>query len=161
MRPRQKPYFSAQRTQIMEAATVTTLLSIKNADSERLFLKVVERLRNLELGRIRILRENVCFDLFAQGIDCSAASNFSRSVERRFDAVTGDLVRNFEKVIANIPKVDLTLGLTCNRSEFPLHLNDFANERMGKFDRLDKFLFRQLVCRALNHHDIIKRANID
>ena len=161
MRPRQQPHFRAQRTQIMESATITTLLSIKNADSERLFLEVIERLRNFERGRIGILRENRCFDFLAEGIHRLAACNFSRGVECRLDAVSGDLVGNFQKIISNVQKRDLTLGLTGNGSEFPLHFNDVADERLSEFERLDKLFFRQLICRALDHHDIFRGADVD
>ncbi len=137
----------------MNPATVTTLLSIENANSKRFFLEVIERLRNFEGGGIRILRQNRRFDFFPEGIDCFAARDFAGSVERRLDAVSGHLVGNFEKIIPDILKRDLTLRFAGHGNQFSLHFNDFADERLGEFNRLDKLLFGQLIRRALNHHE--------
>src|ERR1700719_4278689 len=85
VRPRQQPDLSAQRTQIVESAAVATLLSIKNADSERLFLEIIKSLRNLECSCVGIFRENRRFDFLVERIDRFGAGNFSRGVKSSFD----------------------------------------------------------------------------
>ena len=127
MRARQEPNFCAQRTKIMESAPVTALLPIKNADPECLFLQVIESLGNFERCRIWIGCQHRRLHFFAKGIDRFTAGNFSRSVKGPFDAVAGDLVSDFKKIIANIEKRDLTLRFAGHGNKFPLHFNNFPD----------------------------------
>src|ERR1700760_1521856 len=136
MRPRKQTHFGTQRPQIVKTPTVTTLLSVKNANSEGLLLKVIERLRNLEGARLGMFSQKGCFDLLAEGIHSFAACHLSGSIKGRLDAVSGDLIGDFKKVITHIHQRNLSLGLASHGSQFPLHLNDLANERLGEFDCL-------------------------
>src|SRR5438105_687280 len=144
MGPRQQTHFGTQRAQVLKVATVTTLFSIKDADSERFFLEVVERLGNFKRGRIGVPRENGGLNFFPEDFYRSAAPNFPGRVESSFDAVSGDLVCNFNKIIADIQKRDLALRLAGDRSEFALHLDNVANIRTSELECLDKIFFGQL-----------------
>ena len=69
MRARQHRHFAADRTQILVTAPVHSLLFFQNADTESLFLDIIECLRNREVVRLRIFLQDRCFYFFAQRVD--------------------------------------------------------------------------------------------
>src|SRR5260221_12651092 len=84
----------------MEAAAITACFPVKNADSKRFFLQVIECLRNFERRRVRILSENRGIDFLTQCVDRLTSSNLTERIVSSLDAIPGHLVGNFEQVVS-------------------------------------------------------------
>ena len=68
---------------------------------KRLLLQVVERLRNLERGGVRVLGEDGFLHLGLERADGLAAGGFGGVVDGGLDAVAGDLVSDLLDLVAD------------------------------------------------------------
>jgi hypothetical protein len=81
MGARQDGGLARKLAEFKEAATVTALLLVKDANTESLLLKVIERLGNLEFGGGRELLKDLGTYLLTEGSDGLAAGNLAGGVE--------------------------------------------------------------------------------
>jgi len=117
MRTRQYSHFAAQRPDIEEPAAIATHFFIQDADSERLLLKIIEGLRDLERGRVRVLSQDCLFYFAAQRIDCFAASDLPRRIKGGFNAVASNLISNLQEIISDREPCDTPFRFTCGRGQ--------------------------------------------
>src|SRR3984893_18274498 len=125
----------------MKAAAIAACLSVKNADSKRFFLQVIERLRNFEWRCVRILSENRGIDFLPQRVDRLTSSNLARGIKRGLDSITGHLVGNSEQVISDREQLALPFGLPRHCGKFFLHVHNLANIGLSKFKCSNEILF--------------------
>src|SRR5262249_27385335 len=153
--------FRAQRTNLKKTAPVTALLPIKNAYAKSLLLEVVECLRDFEWRGIRKMRKNGLLNFISQSFDSFAPRDLPAGVKGSFNSIAGNLVRNLQKIVANIQKSGFPFRFAGNSSKFPLHFDDFADKRMRKFQGANEIFFGQFVGGALDHHDVVRRTDVD
>ena len=96
MRSRKHADFASDLPQILITAAVHAFLFFENAFAKRLLLDVIERLRDRERIGLRMFFQDRHLHFFAQRFDGLGASDFARRVERAFNSIAGDLIRDFE-----------------------------------------------------------------
>jgi hypothetical protein len=144
-----------------KAATVTALLLVKDANTESLLLKVIERLGNLEFGGGRKLLKDLGTYLLTEGSDGLAASNLAGGVEGRLDAISGHLIGDLEHPLVHIEEGELALRFAGLGDKLLLGSDERTGLLAGEVEGLLEVLFGELVGSTLDHDHILAVADID
>src|SRR5262245_7753058 len=96
VRTGQNAHFATNRPQILVAATIDALLFFQNADAKRLFLDVIECLRDCEGIGLGMFFQNRCLHFLAQCIDCFRSRHFTFGIKRALNPVTRNSVSDVQ-----------------------------------------------------------------
>ena len=152
---------AGELTELGEAAAVTALLLVEDADAEGLLLKVIERLRDLELGGGGELLEDLGAHFLAKGSDGLAAGNLAGGVEGGLDAVSGDLIGDLKHPFVDVEEGELALRLAGLGDELLLGGDERTGLLAGEIEGLLKVLLGKLVGGTLDHDDILTVTHVD
>src|ERR1044072_2082671 len=112
MCPRRHRDFTADRTQILVTAPVHSLLLFQNADTEGLFLDIIECLRDREIVRLWVFFQDRCFYFFAKGVDRFRPRNLALRIKRSLDPIARHLICNLQQFWFYTPEWHLAFGLS-------------------------------------------------
>ena len=94
--------FATDLPQILITAAVHAFLFFENAFAKRFLLHVIERLRDRERIRLRMLLQDRHLHFFAQRCDGLAARDFAGGVKCAFDFITCYLIGDLQQLRLHI-----------------------------------------------------------
>ena len=124
--------FAVEFAEIADLTAVCTHAFFHDGNTERLFLKIFEGLLDIEVSRFRSTLLDGGFDFVAECADFLGTLSFRRCVDGCLDAVAGDFVGDFEKVLFGERKFILTLLLATLGDEFFLGDYEFGYCFLGE-----------------------------
>ena len=142
-------------------ATVNPLLLIEDVAPEGFLLDVIKRLVDREFVRFRKFFEHCRFHFVAQTANRFAPRHFTLGIERSFDPIACQTVRDLEDFRLHFEQRHFALRFADLSRELLLDANHFAGVPVRKLERLDELIFRQFVGGAFEHDDVVLSADID
>ncbi len=153
--------FGAERADLLVAPPVATDLLVENADAEGLLLQVVECLADLELRGLGKGLEDGGADFLLERLDSLLPGDLARSVESRFDAVAGDAVGDFEKLVGHDEECCLALWLAGSEQSIPSARDQLTYLVVRESESRDEVGFGHFLRLAFDHDHVVFGSHVD